>query len=234
MDAEKVRALEGRLEEVTRRLAELSAAPTPADAPQKAPPADTHAAQREHAAAPAAEPPQPPAPETRQHAAAPAPAAPAGPKGEPKPAVKGPPKPVAAAADKPAAPQPPPASGPAAPTPTAATTASATPAGAAPSAESPPAAPVPPPQTLPKPSGHGSWSVVIDSFKDESVAEQRSAQLARMGLPTEVRWYTANDQIRYRVVVPGYATRDAADAAAAELRRRKAGGAWVTRLPKQE
>jgi hypothetical protein len=44
----------------------------------------------------------------------------------------------------------------------------------------------------------------------------------------------ANDQMRYRVVVPGYATRDAADTAAAELRRRKAGSAWVARLPKQE
>jgi len=55
-----------------------------------------------------------------------------------------------------------------------------------------------------------------------------------MGLPAEVRWFMANDQMRYRVVVPGYATRDAADTAAAELRRRKAGSAWVTRLPKQE
>mgnify|MGYP001051798186 FL=1 len=75
---------------------------------------------------------------------------------------------------------------------------------------------------------------MIDSFAEEPVAEQRSAQVARMGLPAEVRWYVAKDQIRYRVVVPGYATQEAANTAAAELRRRKAGGAWVTRLPKQE
>jgi cell division protein FtsN len=91
-----------------------------------------------------------------------------------------------------------------------------------------------PARGLPKPSGSGSWAVAIDSFADESVAEQRSAQIARMGLPAEVRWYTTKDQVRYRVVVPGYSTQEAANAAAAELRRRKAGGAWVMRLQKQE
>jgi len=67
----------------------------------------------------------------------------------------------------------------------------------------------------PKPSGNGSWAVVIDSFAEESVAEQRSAQIARMGLPAEVAGTTAKEQVRYRVVVPGYSTQDAANAAAA-------------------
>jgi cell division protein FtsN len=225
-DAEKVRALEGRLEEVSRRLAELSTSTTPA--PGKPPPADTLPVQHEHVAAA-------PAPAVTQQAAAPAPAAPAAPKLETKVPAKEP-KPAVKAVETPATPA---QSSPVAPTPVllAPTAASAPSAGPAPSAESAPpptAAPTPPVQTLPKPSGHGSWSVVIDSFREESVAEQRSAQITRMGLPAEVRWFMANDQMRYRVVVPGYATRDAADIAAAELRRRKAGSAWVTRLPKQE
>lgn len=236
VDAERVRALEGQLAEVTRRLAELSATPTPAEPPAKAPPGDTHAPAREHAAAaPPPAPNHPSAPAVHPQAAAPAQPAPAAPKTEskpePKPAAKEPSKAATATVDKPPAPTP------AAPVaaalaPTTVATPAPEPAGdAAPAAVASAAAPA---QTLPKPSGHGSWSVVIDSFKDESVAEQRSAQLGRMGLPAEVRWYIANDQMRYRVVVPGYATRDAADAAAAELRRRKAGGAWVTRLPKQD
>jgi cell division protein FtsN len=90
-----------------------------------------------------------------------------------------------------------------------------------------------PAQALPKPSGTGLWAVVIDSYADESVAEQRRAQVQRMGVPAEVRWSLVKEQVRYRVVVPGYATQDAANDAAAELRRRKAGGAWVMRLPKQ-
>lgn len=225
-DAEKVRALEGRLEEVSRRLAELSTSATAAAG--KPPPADTRPVQHEHVAAA-------PAPAVTQQAAAPAPPAPAAPKLETKAPAKEP-KPAVKAVETPATPA---QSSPVAPTPVllAPTAASAPSAGPAPSAESAPpptAAPTPPVQTLPKPSGHGSWSVVIDSFREESVAEQRSAQITRMGLPAEVRWFMANDQMRYRVVVPGYATRDAADTAAAELRRRKAGSAWVTRLPKQE
>jgi hypothetical protein len=230
VDAERVRALEGQLAEVTRRLAELRATPAPAEPPAKTPPGDAHAPPREHAsAAPPSAPSHPPAPAVHQQAAAPVQPVPAAPttesKPEPKPAAKEPPKAATAAVDKPAAPAP------AAPVPAAlAPTAPESAGEETPGATSP----TTPAQTLPKPSGHGSWSVVIDSFKDESVAEQRSAQLGRMGLPTEVRWYMANDQMRYRVVVPGYATRSAADAAAAELRRRKAGSAWVTRLPKQE
>ena len=227
-DAEKVRALEGRLEEVSRRLAELSTSATAAAG--KPPPADTRPVQHEHVAAA-------PAPAVTQQAAAPAPAAPAAPRLETKAPAKEP-KPAVTAVETPATPA---QSSPVAPTPVlpAPTAASAPAAGLAPAAESalPRTAtptPMPPVQTLPKPSGHGSWSVVIDSFREESVAEQRSAQITRMGLPAEVRWFMANDQMRYRVVVPGYATRDAADTAAAELRRRKAGGAWVTRLPKQE
>lgn len=227
-DAEKVRALEGRLEEVSRRLAELSTSTTPAAAAGKAPPADTRPVQHEHVAA------APPLAVTQQ-AAAPAPAAPAAPKLETKAPAKEP-KPAVTAVETPATPA---QSSPVAPTPVppAPAAASAPAAGPAPAAESAPtrtATPTPPVQTLPKPSGNGSWSVVIDSFREESVAEQRSAQVTRMGLPAEVRWFMANDQMRYRVVVPGYATRDAADTAAAELRRRKAGSAWVTRLPKQE
>jgi hypothetical protein len=218
-DAEKVRALEGRLEEVSRRLAELSTSTTPAAAAGKAPPADARPVQHEHVAAA-------PAPAVTQQAAA---AAPATPKLETKAPTKEP-KPAVTAVETPATPA---QSSPVAPTPVPPAPA-AGPAPAAESAPTPTATPAAPVQTLPKPSGNGSWSVVIDSFRDESVAEQRSAQITRMGLPAEVRWFMANDQMRYRVVVPGYATRDAADTAAAELRRRKAGGAWVTRLPKQE
>jgi hypothetical protein len=218
-DAEKVRALEGRLEEVSRRLAELSTSTTPAAAAGKAPPADARPVQHEHVAAA-------PAPAVTQQAAA---AAPATPKLETKAPAKEP-KPAVTAVETPATPA---QSSPVAPTPVPPAPA-AGPAPAAESAPTPTATPAAPVQTLPKPSGNGSWSVVIDSFRDESVAEQRSAQITRMGLPAEVRWFMANDQMRYRVVVPGYATRDAADTAAAELRRRKAGGAWVTRLPKQE
>ena len=75
---------------------------------------------------------------------------------------------------------------------------------------------------------------MIDSFADESTAEQRSVQVQRMNLPAEVRWFLVDDQVRYRVVVPGYSTREAANTAAVELRRRKAGGAWVTQLQKRE
>jgi hypothetical protein len=91
-----------------------------------------------------------------------------------------------------------------------------------------------PSQGVPKPSGTGPWAVVIDSYADEAVAEQRRAQVQRMGVPAEVRWFLVKEQVRYRVVVPGYATQDAANNAAAELRRRKVGGAWVMRLPKRE
>lgn len=183
-ETQKVQELERRLEEVTQRLAVVTAPTPPSGAAPKAAPAEARAAPQE---APAVEAPSAPA--------QPAPAAPL-----PTPAPM---------------PAPPPA---------------------APSAvQEPPLAAAPAPaQGLPKPSGNGSWAVVIDSFADESVAEQRSAQIARMGLPTEVRWYTTKDQVRYRVVVPGYSTQDAANAAAAELRRRKAGGAWVMRLQKQE
>jgi len=169
-----------------------------------------------------------PAPAVTQQAAAPAPAAPAAPRLETKAPAKEP-KPAVTAVETPATP--------AQSSPVAPRRCCRHP----PRLRHPPLAPrlQPSPRCralrpdpdaagpdLPKPSGHGSWSVVIDSFREESVAEQRSAQITRMGLPAEVRWFMANDQMRYRVVVPGYATRDAADTAAAELRRRKAGGAW--------
>jgi cell division protein FtsN len=113
----------------------------------------------------------------------------------------------------------------------------------APSRPAPPLSPVPAPDalstaapapSLPKPSGNGSWAVVVDSYVEESDAERRRAQIERMSLPAEVRWFLVKDEIRYRVIVPGYSTQDAANTAAAELRRRKAGGAWVMRMPKQE
>ena len=193
-DTQKVQDLERRLEEVTQRLAVVTAPTPPSGATPKAAPAEARAA-----------PQEPPAVEAPSAPAQPAPPAPA-----PTPAAKPAPPPMPAAMP--------------APPPTA-------PSGV----QEPPLAAAPAPaQSLPKPSGNGSWAVVIDSFADESVAEQRSAQIARMGLPTEVRWYTTKDQVRYRVVVPGYSTQDAANAAAAELRRRKAGGAWVMRLQKQE
>ena len=192
-DTQKVQELERRLEEVTQRLAVVTAPTPPSSATPKAAPAEARAAPQE---APAVEAPS-------------APAQPA------------PPAPLTTPAAKPA-PPPMPAAMPA-PPPTAPSAVQEPPLAAAPA----------PAQSLPKPSGNGSWAVVIDSFADESVAEQRSAQIARMGLPTEVRWYTTKDQVRYRVVVPGYSTQDAANAAAAELRRRKAGGAWVMRLQKQ-
>jgi len=193
-ETQKVQELERRLEEVTQRLAVVNAPTPPSGATPKAALAEPRAA-----------PQEPPAVEAPSAPAQPAPPAPA-----PTPAAKPAPPPMPAAMP--------------APPPTA-------PSGV----QEPPLAAAPAPaQSLPKPSGNGSWAVVIDSFADESVAEQRSAQIARMGLPAEVRWYTAKEQVRYRVVVPGYSTQDAANAAAAELRRRKAGGAWVMRLQKQE
>jgi DedD protein len=226
-EAEKIRALEGRLEEVTRRLTELNTAPPAAETAPKTLP-DAHAPPRERpsvAASPTTH--QHPGAAVTQHTATPTETAPR-PEPESRPAAKEPPP--TAAIEQPAPPPQPPT-----PASTAAGPDSAATVAPAPQSPTlPAAASAQPAQALLKPSGDGPWSLVIDSFQDESVAEQRSAQIARMGLPAEVRWELVKDEVRYRVIVPGYATRDAADAAAAELRRRKAGGAWVTRLPKQE
>jgi hypothetical protein len=206
-DTERVRELEQRLEEVNRRLAALSAAaPDPGSNARSSsvePPAD-------HEPAAAA-----PAPAITHNGKAAIHVGPTPSRAETKTAVK-----ESAAAAHPS----PPATTPAAPAPPVSPMDSGV-------AEATPAAA--PAQALPKPSGTGLWAVVIDSYADESVAEQRRAQVQRMGVPAEVRWSLVKEQVRYRVVVPGYATQDAANDAAAELRRRKAGGAWVMRLPKQ-
>jgi hypothetical protein len=224
-DPARVRELEGRLEEVSRRLAQLSSAP--AEAPK--PPAEARAAapQVEARAAPPphAEPPAPAAP----------PAVPVVAKMETR--LADPVKPTEAPpAAPPARAETPPTLAAPASTPTAAAT---PPAPASAAAASPPApdaaasSTAAPAQSLPKPSGNGTWAVVIDSYAEESDAEKRRAQVERMSLPAEVRWFLVKDEVRYRVIVPGYSTQEAANTAAAELRRRKAGGAWVMRLPKQ-
>jgi hypothetical protein len=225
-DPARVRELEGRLEEVSRRLAQLSAVPAeapkpPAEMRAATPQAEARAAPPPHseAAAPVAPPVVPVVAKTE-----PKPAEPAKPAETPPPAPPSRPEtppPAAAPASAPAAAASPPAP---------ALAAAASPPG--PEAAAPSAAA--PAQSLPKPSGNGSWAVVVDSYAEEGDAEKRRAQVERMSLPAEVRWFLVKDQVRYRVIVPGYSTQEAANTAAAELRRRKAGGAWVMRLPKQD
>jgi len=228
-DPEQIRVLEARLEDANRRLAALSQATASAGATAQSspPPAQEAAAAPEPA-------PTTPAAGRRDSAAAAAPA-PAVAPAEAKPSDPEPKPPTATAEAPPAQAQSPgEATADATPSAVAAVAAVAAPAAAA---ASPPAtvAPIPAaPQAVPKPRGQGSWAVVLGSYANEADAEQRRAQVERMKLPAEVRWFMVKDEVRYRVVVPGYTTQDAATAAAAELQRRKAGGAWVTRLEKQE
>jgi len=93
------------------------------------------------------------------------------------------------------------------------------------------AAPTPPPATPPPGMGGGrDWALNVASYADAASAERQAAQLRGAGYPVSVQPATVNGRNWYRVQVPGYASQQAAKAAAQELQS-KLGlkGVWVVR-----
>ena len=93
------------------------------------------------------------------------------------------------------------------------------------------AAPTPPPATPPSGMGGGrDWALNVASYADAASAERQAAQLRGAGYPVSVQPATVNGRNWYRVQVPGYASQQAAKAAAQELQS-KLGlkGVWVVR-----
>lgn len=94
------------------------------------------------------------------------------------------------------------------------------------------ATPIPPvaaPVTAPTPGGK-DWALNVASYADAASAERQAAQLRGAGYPVAVQPATVNGKNWYRVQVPGYASQQAAKAAAQELQS-KLGlkGVWVVR-----
>ena len=85
-----------------------------------------------------------------------------------------------------------------------------------------PAAPVAPP------ANGGSWALNVASYPEASSAEQQAARLREAGYRAATASATVNGKLWHRVQVGGYASREAAKAAADELGSRfKLANIWV-------
>lgn len=89
-------------------------------------------------------------------------------------------------------------------------------------------APAPPP-SLP-PGGSGAWGVNIASYPAQADAEQHARQLQAAGYAATVQQAQVRSQTWFRVQLRGYASADAARAAAGELEARFSyRGLWVNK-----
>ncbi|EIC29633.1 SPOR domain-containing protein [Methylomicrobium album] len=65
----------------------------------------------------------------------------------------------------------------------------------------------------------GPWSVNLAAFRQMDDARKKAAELKRKGIPVKVRKIDINHSIWYRLSVPGFATREAASAHSARLKK---------------
>jgi cell division septation protein DedD len=144
---------------------------------------------------------------------------------EPAAAAQTPSASVAAVAPTPAPPVKPVARAvPPAPSAPPSTAAASIPAAAAPAPVQALAPPSPPP------GGSGAWGVNIASYPAQADAEQHARQLQAAGYAATVQQALVRSQTWFRVQLRGYASADAARAAAAELEARFSyRGLWVNK-----
>lgn len=75
------------------------------------------------------------------------------------------------------------------------------------------------------------WTLVVASVADEAAAQAKADVLRSRGLPAEVRIFDAEDSRIYRVVLGTFATRELADAYAAQVAESHGvRGAWLTQF----
>jgi cell division protein FtsN len=78
-----------------------------------------------------------------------------------------------------------------------------------------------------EPKVESRFAIQLGSYPGKDLAQKKVALFSKRGLKTEVRMAIVNGENRYRVVLPGFKTKKAADAKGHELHQKRKVESWV-------